>query len=101
MTDEQPLNAHDQALIDADWEKHKAVKPLTPTQLAYALLWRSKSDCRFVNQARRELLATLTLDEQRAAVKWVIEANGPMQANELIAADIRAGVFPQRSFDPS
>lgn len=74
---------------------------LTAVQRAYALLWRCKSDDRFVNQARRELLETMTRDDQREAVNWVVEEFGPMQTNELIAADMRASVFPQRSYDPS
>jgi hypothetical protein len=74
-------------------------KRLTAAQRAYALLWRSKSDDRLVNQARRELLETMTREEQREAVTWVIEEFGFMQTNELIAADIRVGVFPRRSYE--
>lgn len=99
MSNEQPLNAHDQALIDAGWEKHAAAKPITPAQTAYALLWRSKSGDSFVNKARAALLATLTREEQREAIAWILAAFGPMQTNELIAADMRVGVFPQRSYD--
>ena len=74
-------------------------KRLTATQRAYALLWRCKSDDRLVNQARRELLDAMTRDEQREAVTWVVEEFGPMQTKELIAADMRAGVFPQKSYE--
>jgi hypothetical protein len=81
--------------VSQDW------KHLTPVQVAYALLWRTHTDDAFVHRARCELLNTLTKDEQREAIKWVVEAYGPMHTRELIAADIRAGVFPQRSYDPS
>lgn len=76
-------------------------KHLTPTQVAYALLWRSMTDCALAHRARCELLNALSKDEQREAITWVVEAFGPMQTRELIAADMRAGVFPQRSYSPS
>lgn len=81
--------------MNQDW------KHLTPVQVAYALLWRSPTDCALAHRARRELLNSLTKDEQREATAWVVEAFGPMQTKELIAADIRAGVFPQKSYQPN
>lgn len=74
-------------------------KQLSPVQVAYALLWRTHTDDALVHRARKELLNALSKDEQRQAVKWVVEAFGPMQTKELIAADIRAGVFPQKSYE--
>lgn len=96
---EEPLDAHDQALIDMAWETYKTSKPLTPVQTAYALLWRSKSGDNLVNKARGRLLETLTKEEQRDAIAWVLVAVGPMTDAEIIAADMRAGVFPRRSYE--
>jgi hypothetical protein len=71
--------------------------PLSSVQIAYALLWRSDADCGLVHTARRVLLGALSHDEQRKAVAWVIASMGPMTTQELIAADMRTGVFPRRS----
>lgn len=74
-------------------------KHLSPVQLAYALLWRSGTTCSFAHRARKELLNALTLDERREAVKWVVETSGPMTTSELIAADMRAEIFPECSYE--
>lgn len=65
--------------------------------MAYALLWRSTSDCPLVHRARKVLLGALSHEEQRHAIAWVLAMAGPMTDAEMIAADMRAGVFPRRS----
>jgi len=72
---------------------------LSPTQKAYALLWRAKADEPLVHLARRALLDSLSHEEQREAITWVINAFGPMSLAGIAAADMRAGVFPRRSVD--
>lgn len=76
MSSENPLNADEQALIDAAWDRHKNTKPLTPAQIAYARLWRSMSDCLLVKEARITLRDSLTHEERRAAIAWLIAAWG-------------------------
>ena len=68
--------------------------------MAYGLLWRSSVQDQNVLEARKCLLNTLTVDERREGVKWVMEHFGLMPTSELIAADIRVGVFPSKSYDP-
>ena len=70
---------------------------MTPAQQAYALLWRSSTEDPFAKRARAALLPSLTREERHAAVQWVLKEYGGMSTNELIAADMRAGVFPERS----
>jgi hypothetical protein len=64
---------------------------------AYGLLWRSGNPDFFAGRARTVLLEHLTKDEQREGIAWVINTFGEMSTSELIAADIRAGVFPSKS----
>lgn len=68
--------------------------------MAYGLLWRSPAQDQNVLEARKCLLNTLTVDERREGVKWVMETFGLMSTSELIAADIRTGIFPQKSYEP-
>ena len=77
--------------------------PTTPTaaQKAYALLWRSLAECPYAKRARQELLASMSEDEQREAIAWLVQEVGPVTDREMIAADMRAGVFPRRSYDPA
>lgn len=70
---------------------------ITPAQKAYALLWRSTSTDRVVHKARKLLLESLTHEQQREAIAWVIEEEGAMETREIIAADMRAEIFPRRS----
>ena len=70
---------------------------MTPTQKAYALLWRSGSSDRLVHAARAALLASLSVEEQAAAIRWVLTEHGEMTTSELIVADMRAGIFPRKS----
>ena len=72
---------------------------LSATQKAYALLWRSKAAEPLVHLARLALLNSLSHDEQREAIAWVINSFGPMSLASIAAADMRAGVFPRRSVD--
>lgn len=60
---------------------------ITAAQKAYALLWRSLTDCEYAQAARRELLASLTEEEQRDAVRWVVENTPEITDAELIAAE--------------
>ena len=73
---------------------------VTPAARAYALLWRSSTDCSFVHAARAELLSTLTKAEQHDAIAWLMKTFGPISTSAMIAADIRAGVFPKQSYMP-
>lgn len=70
---------------------------ISSAQMAYALLWRSKSEDALVNCARKVLLGSLDYEQQREAIAWVLTMVGPMTNSEMIAADIRADVFPRRS----
>lgn len=60
---------------------------ITAAQKAYALLWRSLTDCGYAQAARRELLASMTEDEQRDAVRWVVENTPEITDAEMIAAE--------------
>lgn len=101
MLVEDILNTSDEdILMEPAEDSH-----LPSAHLAYALLWRSPSDCPMVQTARKVLLGMLSHDEQREAIRWVINEYGPMSARSMaairrcIAADIRAGVFPRKSID--
>lgn len=74
---------------------------ITPTQKAYALLWRSMSPDQYVQRARKELLASMTKDEQRDAIGWLVGEVEPVSDSEMLACDIGAGIFPRRSYDPT
>jgi hypothetical protein len=63
---------------------------------AYGTLWRSTARNAYVYETRRLLKEGLSADERRLGVAWAIEVYGPMSISELIAADIRAGEFPDR-----
>lgn len=71
-----------------------AVTPIiTPAQMAYALLWREMqvTDRPFAREARKLLLASLTIAEQRAAIAWVLDAHGaPADREVLDEADMNA-----------
>lgn len=71
---------------------------MTPAQKAYGTLWRELSvTSQLIRIARLQLRDGLTLEERRAAVAWSIETYGPVTDSEAIAADIQAGVFPEKS----
>ena len=42
MTKQDPLDVHDQALIDAAWEKHKNARPVGSVPARYIMLTDSK-----------------------------------------------------------
>ncbi len=67
--------------------------------IAYGFLWRSLSDNSLVKTARHALRSALSKEEQKAGIAWVVENHGPMTTADLIAADIRCGIFPERSYD--
>ncbi len=67
--------------------------------IAYGLLWRSLSDNSLVKTARHALRSTLSKEEQKAGIAWVVENHGPVTTADLIAADIRCEIFPERSYD--
>lgn len=48
------------------------MEPLTREQKAYGQLWLSSSTDPRVHQARASLLATLTREQQRAAIEWAV-----------------------------
>lgn len=63
---------------------------LSPTQHAYALLWRDMAPkSREVREARAVLLAALTKDEQRDAIAWV-QADRPVTEREILEIAARA-----------
>ena len=73
------------------------MQELSSIQKAYGLLWRTVTDSLIVNEARKELFGILSKDERRAGIAWAIEVHGPITTHEMIAADMRAGVFPEKS----
>lgn len=82
--------------LDAD-ERIYGPDP-TPAQKAYGALWREVNDSSpLIREARLQLRDSLSHDERRAGVAWAITVFGPVSDSEAIAADMRAGVFPQRS----
>lgn len=56
---------------------------LTANQKAYGLLWQEISDRPRVHQARSVLLASMTKDEQRAAIVWV-KQQSPLTEGEIL-----------------
>ncbi len=66
-------------------------------QRAYGILWRECSTSVHAKAARKELFDALSHEERRAGIAWAMEAFGPMSDAEMIAADIRVGVFPEKS----
>lgn len=63
---------------------------ISPTQRAYALLWRDMGPkSQEVREARAVLLASLTRDEQRDAIAWV-QANHPITEREILEIAARA-----------
>jgi hypothetical protein len=56
---------------------------LTPIQKAYGLLWQEICDRPRVHEARRILLASMTKDEQRAAIAWV-KQHAPITEREIL-----------------
>jgi hemolysin-activating ACP:hemolysin acyltransferase len=64
---------------------------------AYGILWRDGSPSLFSKSARNELFENLTHEERRAGIAWAMDSFGPMSDSEMISADIRAGVFPNKS----
>lgn len=74
---------------------------LTPSQMAYGLLWRHIGENPDVIAARRWMYEALTKDERRAAIEWVIKEKGAPTTNQMIGIDYQLGIFPVRSYDPS
>ena len=70
---------------------------LDAAQRAYGMLWRDTSNSVLSRGARKELFDVLTHEERRAGIAYAMEMFGPMSDNEIIAADIRIGVFPNKS----
>jgi hemolysin-activating ACP:hemolysin acyltransferase len=71
--------------------------PNDAAQRAYGILWRDPSTSMFSRAARSELFKALSHEERRAGIAWAIEIFGPMTGSEMIAADMRVGIFPQKS----
>jgi hypothetical protein len=70
----------------------------TAAQKAYGVHWREVNDTSpLIREARMQLRDSLTQEERRIGIAWAIKAFGPVTDMEAIAADMRAGVFPQRS----
>lgn len=67
--------------------------------IAYGLLWRTTSDNSLVRTARHALRSALSKDEQKAGIAWVVKNHGPVTISDLIASDIRSGIFPERSYE--
>lgn len=74
---------------------------LTPSQIAYGLLWRHIGENPDINEARRWMYAALTKEERRAAIEWVIKEKGAPTTNQMIGIDYQLGIFPERSYDPA
>jgi len=73
-------------------------RQVTPSQRAYGLLWRTFTDLPFVHMARRQLFEALSKEERYAGIAWAIEKYGTMPTQQMIAADIQVGQFPEKSF---
>jgi len=56
---------------------------ITSLQKAYGLLWQEISDRPRIHEARRILLATMSKDEQRAAIVWV-KQQYPLTEREIL-----------------
>lgn len=56
---------------------------LTPIQKAYALLWQEITERPRLHEARRILLASMSKDEQRAAITWV-KQQSPLTDGEIL-----------------
>jgi hypothetical protein len=69
--------------FDVNDDRESPMENLTPTQKAYGLLWQEISDRPRVHQARRILLASMTKDEQRAAITWV-KQQSPLTPLEIL-----------------
>ena len=66
---------------------HRAI---SPTQRAYAMLWRDMGPkSRHVREARAVLLAALTKDQQREAIGW-IQTNDPITESEILTLALNA-----------
>ena len=72
-------------------------RQVTPAQRAYGLLWRTFTDLPFVHMARRELFEALSKEERYAGIAWAIDKYGTMPTQQMIAADMQIGQFPERS----
>lgn len=100
ITAQQRLDNLTEALVEnilTESDHEILADNLSSAQMAYALLWRSKSEDPMVHRARKVLLGNMSHDEQRQAIGWVLALIGPMTNSEMIAADMRVGVFPRRS----
>jgi hypothetical protein len=64
---------------------------------AYGMLWRDPSGSALSRGARKELFDALSPEERRDGITYAVEMFGPMTDAEMIAADIRVGVFPNKS----
>lgn len=73
---------------------------LTLAQIAYGLLWRSPSTDHYVFTARQWLLDGLSKDERYEAIAWAIKEYGAMRTADVISADIRMGIFPEKGHAP-
>lgn len=65
---------------------------------AYGLLWLELSPLPLVKQARHALFAALSLQQRKNGIAWAVETYGPITNQQIIAADIRDGIFPNRSY---
>jgi hypothetical protein len=66
-------------------------------QRAYGILWRDPSSSIHSKAARKELFDALSHEERRAGIAWAMDLFGPMSDREMMMADMRVGVFPNRS----
>ena len=64
---------------------------MTPTQQAYALLWRSTTDDPLTHRARAILREAITREQQWEAIQWVRKEYGDTSTEEILAAALRNG----------
>lgn len=83
------------AAVVNDWHTKRVAHDAA--QRAYGILWREPTTSIYAKAARKELFNALSHEDRRAGIAWAMEAFGPMSDAEMIAADIRVGVFPQMS----
>lgn len=91
-----PMHSDRKENLIASWNERVATAG-DAAQRAYGILWREATTSVHAKAARKELFNSLSHEERRAGIAWAMEAFGPMSDGEMIAADIRVGVFPLMS----
>jgi hypothetical protein len=71
---------------------------LTAAQKAYGCLWREiTNNSPLVREARVQLRDSITKAERKAGIEWAVAAFGAVTEREVLACDLQAGTFPEKS----